>query len=81
MPTDIELVVVAQQTSEGSYLGLIAGFLGIIYGLTSEKFSRYGGFSGRKREYFVPTQGLRIFVVSVSAAVMVISFWYLVSRR
>jgi len=78
MPADISLIVIGHQSNFGLYVVLIAGLVGIVHGLTSKKFSRGGGYSGRDREYYVPSKGMRIFMVSISAAAVVISFWFLV---
>jgi len=67
-------------TETGSYLGLIYGLGGIIYGLTAKRFSRFGRFSGREREYYVPKWGSRVFVVLVSTGAVLSSLWYLLKK-
>jgi hypothetical protein len=60
-----------------SWLGLISGIWGIIYGLRAKQFTAYGRFSSREAESFVPNWRHRIFVVSISAIVVLTSLRFL----
>jgi hypothetical protein len=67
-------------TEIGSYLSLISGLGGIIYGVTAKRFSRFGRFSAREREYYVPGWGTRFFVVLISTGAVLSSLWYLLKK-
>jgi hypothetical protein len=49
------IVFLGQQTTVSSWLGLVSGTLGILYGLKAKQFTAYGRFSSREAESFTPT--------------------------
>jgi hypothetical protein len=72
--------MIGQRSTTSSWLGLIAGTWGIIYGIKAKTFTAYGRFTSREPESFAPTWGHRLLVVSISAAAAVTSFVFLIRR-
>jgi hypothetical protein len=68
------------RSTTSSWLGLIAGTWGIIYGIKAKSFTAYGRFTSREPQSFAPNWGHRLLVVTISAAAAVTSLVFLIRR-
>jgi len=75
------LTTIGNPTVGSSWLGLVAGAAGIVYGLKAKEFAAFGRFSSREREHFVPNWRYRLFVVSISAVAVLSSLRFLLKGR
>jgi hypothetical protein len=72
------IVLLGQRTTVSSWLGLVSGTWGILYGLQAKQFTAYGRFSSREPESFPPNWRHRLFVVSISAIAILTSLRFLI---
>jgi hypothetical protein len=72
--------VIGSRSTISSWLGLVAGTWGIIYGIKAKTFTAYGRFTSRESESFSPHWGHRLLVVTISGAAAVTSFVFLIRR-
>jgi len=71
------LEIIGPRTMISSWLGLIAGDGGVIYGLKAKSFTAHGHFTTREPQSFAPTWGHRVFVVTISAVAAITSLLFL----
>ena len=71
------ICLIGQRTVISSWLGLISGTWGIIYGLRAKQFTAYGHLSSRESESFAPNWRYRVFVVLISAIAVLTSLAFL----
>jgi len=69
--------IIGSRTMISSWLGLVAGVWGVIYGVTARSFTAYGRFTSKEPESFAPTLRDRLFVVTISAAAGIASLVFL----
>lgn len=66
----------------GSIIGVVAGALGILYGLKARYFKTgFFGFTSKPSERIVPRWQDRVLVVSISAVVLIASIVTLIRNR
>jgi hypothetical protein len=72
--------IIGPRSTISSWLGLIAGTWGIIYGIKAKSFTAYGRFTSREPYSFAPNWGHRLLVVAISATAAVTSLVFIIRR-
>jgi hypothetical protein len=71
------VVYIGQRTTVSSWLGLVCGVTGILYGLRAKTFTAYGHLTSKKPQIFAPTWAHRAIVVGISAVAVITSLVFI----
>jgi hypothetical protein len=74
------LSTIGNPTVLTSWIALVAGIWGIVYGIRAKQFTAYGHLTGREPENFVPNWRYRFFVILISAVAVLSSIRFLVKN-
>jgi hypothetical protein len=74
------LSTIGKPTIITSWISLVAGVWGIIYGLRAKQFTAYGHLTGREREHFVPNWRYRLLVILIATVAVLSSLRFLLKN-
>lgn len=76
-PLTLLVHCIGQRTAVSSWLGLVCGVAGILYGLRAKTFTAYGRFSSKEPEVFAPSWVYRACVVVICGAAAITSLVFI----
>jgi hypothetical protein len=71
------VVYLGQRTTVSSWLGLVCGVTGMLYGLRAKTFTAYGHLSSKEPQIFAPTWVHRGIVIGISGVAVITSLIFL----